>query len=271
MASSIITLLTDFGLQDPFVGIMKGVILKIHPAATIVDLTHGVPPQNVLAGALILKQAVPFFPRGSIHVVVVDPGVGSNRRGLLVETQTHFFVGPDNGLLSLAAPEEEVVRIVHLTNPRFFLSPPSSTFHGRDVFAPVAAYLSAEVTPTELGPQVATMEKLCVPLPRQEKTQVVGEVIYIDHFGNLITNIPEHAFLPFPRDRLFINIGQTQIRGLSFTYTAVTEGEFVAVVNSWGYLEIAARNDSAAGRTGSSVGEPVRVTLLGGEKTDVAP
>jgi S-adenosylmethionine hydrolase len=114
------------------------------------------------------------------------------------------------------------------------------------------------------------MERLCVPLPHQEKTRVVGEVVYVDHFGNLITNIPEHALLPFPRDRLFINMGQTQIRGLSFTYTAVTEGGFVAVVNSWGYVEIAVRNGSAARRTGSSVGEPVIVALLDGEKTDVA-
>ena len=269
MASPIITLLTDFGLQDPFVGIMKGVILKIHSDATVVDLTHGVPPQNVLAGALILRQAAPFFPPGSIHVAVVDPGVGSERRGLLVETRTQFFVGPDNGLLSLAAPEEEVVRTVHLTNPRFFLSPPSSTFHGRDVFAPVAAYLSAGVSLTDFGPQVATIERLCLPLPHQEKAKVVGEVVYIDHFGNLITNIPEHALLPFPRDRLFINIRGVQIRGLSFTYTAVTEGEFVGVVSSWGYLEIAVRNGSAARRTGSSVGEPVIITLPDGEKADV--
>lgn len=268
MASPVITLLTDFGHQDPFVGIMKGVILRIHPVATVVDLTHGVPPQNVLAGALILKQAAPFFPPGSIHVAVVDPGVGSERRGLLVGTRTHFFVGPDNGLLSLAAPEEEVVWIVHLTNPRFFLSPLSRTFHGRDVFAPVAAYLSAGITPTDFGPQVATMERLCVPLPHQEKAKVVGEVVYTDHFGNLVTNIPEHALLPFPMDRLFVNIKQVQIRGLSFTYTAVTEGEFVAVVNSWGYLEIAVRNGSAARRAGGSLGEPVTVTLLEGGGTD---
>lgn len=270
MASPVITLLTDFGHQDPFVGIMKGVILRIHPAVTVVDLTHGVPPQNILAGALILKQAAPFFPPGSIHVAVVDPGVGSGeQRGLLVETQTHFFVGPDNGLLSLAAPEEEVIRVVHLTNSRFFLLPLSRTFHGRDVFATVAAHLSAGVTPTDFGPQVATMERLCVPLPHQEKAKVVGEVVYIDHFGNLVTNIPERALLPFPRDRLFVNMRQVQIRGLSFTYTAVTEGELVAVVNSWGYLEIAVRNGSAARLAGSSLGESVTVTLLGGRGTDV--
>ena len=269
MASSIITLLTDFGLQDPFVGIMKGVILRIHAAVTVIDLTHGVPPQNVLVGALILRQAAPFFPPGSIHVAVVDPGVGSERRGLLVETRTHFFVGPDNGLLSLAAPEEEVVRIIHLKNSRFFLSPLSHTFHGRDVFAPVAAYLSAGVTSTDFGPQVATMERFCVPLPHQEKTRVVGEVVYIDHFGNLTTNIPEHALLPFPRDRLFVSMGRVQIRGLSFTYTAVTEGEFVALINSWGHLEIAICNGSAARRTGSSLGEPVTVTLPNGEETNV--
>ncbi len=216
-----------------------------------------------------MKQAAPFFPPGSIHVAVVDPGVGSDRRGLLIETRTHFFIGPDNGLLSLAAPEEEVVRTVHLTNSRFFLSPPSPTFHGRDVFAPVAAYLSAGVSPTDFGPQITTIERLCVPLPHQEKTKVMGEVVYIDHFGNLITNIPEHALLPFPRERLFINMGQVQIRGLSFTYTTVTEGEFVAVVSSWGYLEIAVRNGSAARCTGSSVGEPVIVTLLDREKIDV--
>src|SRR5262244_337958 len=155
----IVSLLTDFGTRDAFVGIMKGVILGINPAVTLVDLSHDIPPQDVTAGALILRSAAAFFPPGTIHVAVVDPGVGSARRALLVETHNAFFVGPDNGLLSLAAPADTVVRIVHLTNAEYFLAARSHTFHGRDVFAPVAAYLSLGRAPEHFGPAVCTMER----------------------------------------------------------------------------------------------------------------
>ncbi len=262
MTPPLITLLTDFGLQDPFVGIMKGVILSIHPQASIVDLTHGVPPQNVLAGALILRHSVRFFPEGTVHVAVVDPGVGTGRRSLLIETQRCFLIGPDNGLLSLAAPAEEKVRIFQLTNPRFFLSPTSHTFHGRDVFAPVAAHLSLGRTPSEFGPEIPEMERIQLPAVRREKNRLLGQVIYIDHFGNLITNICEADLVPFPKGRLSVSIRKTEIPRLSLAYADVQEGELLALVNSWGYLEVAVRGGSAARFLGCSVGEPILVSVL---------
>ncbi len=161
----IITLTTDFGTTDPFVGVMKGVIAGRAPETRLIDLTHGIPPQDVLAGALVLRHAAPYFPAGTIHLAVVDPGVGTARRPLCVETADALFVGPDNGLLSLAAPRDRLLHIVHLAEERFFLSPPSATFHGRDVFAPVAAALAAGAAPTELGPEVPDMTRLDVPAP----------------------------------------------------------------------------------------------------------
>ena len=149
--SRIITLTTDFGYRDPFVGIMKGVVSGIDPAATIVDLTHGVAPQDVTGGALALAAAVDFFPAGTIHAAVVDPGVGGERRPILVETDRACYIGPDNGLLSLAAGRQRLIRVVHLSNPDYHLSPTSTTFHGRDVFAPAAAHVSAGVPPEEAG------------------------------------------------------------------------------------------------------------------------
>ena len=154
--SPIITLLTDFGSRDAFVGIMKGVMLGINPSVSFVDLSHDIPPQDILAGALVLRSAVPFFPAGTIHVAVIDPGVGSKRRALLVETPEAFFVGPDNGLLSLAAPASAATRVIHLTNEEYFLLPRSQTFHGRDVFAPVAAHLSRGVSPKQFGDSIST-------------------------------------------------------------------------------------------------------------------
>src|SRR5262249_29043234 len=159
----IVSLLTDFGTRDAFVGTMKGVILRINPAVTLVDLSHDVPPQDVVAGALVLRSAAAFFPPGTIHVAVVDPGVGSARRALLVETRDAFFVGPDNGLLSLAAPAEAVVRIIQLTNAEYFLEHPSHTFHGRDIFAPTAAHVSLCQAPERFGPAVPTMARLTLP------------------------------------------------------------------------------------------------------------
>jgi hypothetical protein len=259
--SSIITLLTDFGSRDAFVGIMKGVILGINPAVTLVDLSHDVPPQDILAGAFILRSAVPFFPPGTIHVAVVDPGVGSTRRALLIETRTAFFVGPDNGLMSLAASAEAVVRIIHLSNEEYFLSPRGHTFHGRDVFAPVAAHLSLGVAPEQVGPQVTTMERITLPPIERQANGLTGSVIYTDHFGNLITNITEADLHPFSRENLLVSIGSSvQIHGVVVSYAAVEIGAPIALINSWGMLEIAVRNGSAAQRFGVLPGQPVHLT-----------
>ncbi len=256
----IISFLTDFGTQDAFVGIMKGVVLSINPAASLVDLSHAVPPQDIMVGALILRSAAPFFPSGTVHVAVVDPGVGATRRALLIETHTAFFIGPDNGLLSLAAPADVVVRIVHLTNAEYFLATPSHTFHGRDVFAPVAAHLSLGRAPEQFGPVVPTMERLTLSGVERSETGLTGSVIYIDHFGNLITNISEADLRAFPKEDLLVSIDAVQIHGVVAAYTAVEIGASAALINSWGMLEIAVRNGSAARRCGVLPGQPVHLT-----------
>ena len=259
MTHRIISLLTDFGSRDAFVGIMKGVVLGINPTARLVDLSHEIPAQNILAGALVLRSAFSFFPSDTIHVAIVDPGVGSTRRGILLETRHGYFVGPDNGLLSLAAPAETVVRTIYLANTEYFLSPCSSTFHGRDVFAPVAAHLSLGIAPEQFGPAVNTVERLTLPRIEREEKRLVGQVIYIDHFGNLVTNISETDLLPFPREKLYVSIGAVSILGIVPSYAAVAVGSPAAVINSWGLLEIAVRNGIAAQQLRISPGCPVSI------------
>lgn len=252
---ALVTLTTDFGTTDPWVGIMKGVIATRAPGTTITDVTHGIPPQNVLAGALVLRHAAPYFPAGTIHVAVVDPGVGGPRRPLCVETASALFVGPDNGLLSLAVATEAVRRIVHLTDERFFLTPRSRTFHGRDVFAPVAAALATGTAPGALGVEVGAMQRLDLPPVESTPGSLRGRVIYVDHFGNLMTNITEGALAAFPRQQLSISIRDVRISGVAGSYGAVGVGELVAVVNSWGLLEIAVRDGSARTKLGAGPGD----------------
>jgi S-adenosylmethionine hydrolase len=256
----LLTLLTDFGSRDAFVGIMKGVILGINPAVTLVDLSHEVPPQDILAGALILCSAVAFFPAGTIHVAVVDPGVGSNRRAILVETANAIFIGPDNGLLSLAAPADAVKRTVHLTNEHYFLPHRSQTFHGRDVFAPVAAHVSRGVSIDQLGNPTPTMTRLSLPPVERLTNGLVGSVIYVDHFGNVITNITEADLRPFPRETLLVSIDTVHTRGVVTSYAAVDIGAPAALINSWGMLEIAVRNGSAAQCFGIHTGQVVHIS-----------
>jgi S-adenosylmethionine hydrolase len=259
---ALITLTTDFGLVDPWVGIMKGVLATRAPETRVIDVTHGIPPQNVLAGALVLRSAVPFFPPATIHLAVVDPGVGSERRPICVETAREILVGPDNGLLSLAAAGAPPVRAYHLKEGRFFPSPRSSTFHGRDVFAPVAAALATGTRPAELGPEIRDMRILQVPEPRREVGAIRGQVIYVDHFGNLITNVPQSLLANFPAEASSISIRgiRVAVAGISPSYAAVSPGQPVAVVNSWNHLEIAVRDGSAAAVLGAGVGDEVVVT-----------
>jgi len=253
----LITLTTDFGTTDPWVGIMKGVIAGRAPGVAVIDVTHGIPPQDVLAGALVLRHAVPYFPADTIHVAVVDPGVGTSRRALCVATDRALLVGPDNGLLSLAAGV--VRRIVELTEERFFLSPRSATFHGRDVFAPVAAALATGTDPGALGPTVSDMERLSIPAPAPVPEGLRGQIIYVDRFGNLTTNIAEEALAAFPRSNLSISIAGARLCGIAVSYGAVARGQAVAVVNSWGLLEIAVRDGSASAVLGARAGDPVTV------------
>jgi S-adenosylmethionine hydrolase len=252
--ATLITLTTDFGLDDPWVGIMKGVIATHAPGVQVVDVSHGVPPQDVLAGALVLRAAVPWFPRGTIHVAVVDPGVGSQRRALCVETDAAVLVGPDNGLLSLSAPPGAVRRIVELTEERFLLTPRSRTFHGRDVFAPVAAALAIGTDPGALGPARDELVRLNVPEPVRHGATLEAQVIYVDHFGNLVTNVAGDSVAP---DRVSISIAGARIRGLATSYAAAARGTLVAVVNSWNLIEIAVCDGSARERLGVATGAPI--------------
>jgi len=257
----LITLTTDFGYQDSFVGIMKGVIYAINPEAHVIDLTHGVPPQNVMAGALILQHSIRYFPPGTIHVVVVDPGVGSSRRPILIEFDGSYYIGPDNGVLSVAFERKQPSSITLLSNKAFQLHPTSKTFHAREIFAPVAAHLSLGVPTTEFGEKLDTFVELIIPKLVHRELKIEGEIIYIDSFGNLFANIRERDLTGLPRDLLRISLGPVEVGGLSPNYATVSTGEFACVFNSWGLLEIAVNKGNARQRTGAKVGDKIIVEV----------
>ena len=273
-----IVLTTDFGLSDNYVGVMKGVILGINPRALLLDLTHQIQPQNILQASLLLSTAYRYFPAGSIHVVVVDPGVGTSRQALLLLTPHGRFLAPDNGILSQViaeyAPNPEAAGLkiavpggleaYSLTNSRYWLERVSHTFHGRDVFAPVAAHLSLGVPPGLLGERVENITWLPVPKPLRQERVISGEVIVVDHFGNLSTNITADA-LP-ALDVAQVEIKGRSIPGLSQTFHDrgnVSDQGLVALLGSNGYLEVAYPDGSAAAFLGVGVGEPVRVLTKG--------
>jgi S-adenosylmethionine hydrolase len=240
---------------------MKGVILSINPQARLVDLTHEVPPQDVHAGAFLLGAAYAYFPAGTIHVVVIDPGVGSGRRGLAVRAGDGFFVAPDNGVLSWVMASEPTWDAVELQNPRYFLSNVSRTFHGRDVFAPVAAHLSQGIALTELGSPVTDPVRLDIPQPLVEENGITGQVIHVDHFGNLVTNVTDAMLTRWQRQsHLVIEVAWHRIEGIASTYNAVEPRGLLALFGSSGHLEIAVREGSAAERLGVGRGVHVRIS-----------
>jgi S-adenosyl-L-methionine hydrolase (adenosine-forming) len=279
MQPPIITLTTDFGTADTFVGTMKGVILSIAPDAQIVDLTHEIPPQDVHSGAFALASAYRYFPAGAIHVAVIDPGVGTRRHPIAVATPTATFVCPDNGLLSypLADADAHVERdafamgrvalpdgwhATHLSNPDFWLQPLSSTFHGRDIFAPAAAYLARGIAVGSLGNRVADLAAFAIPKARQTPGTTIGQVLHIDRFGNLVTNIAQSE-LPIAgsatrsAENLRIVVQGAVIEGLSESYQ---DGkDLLALIGSGGTIEIAFRNGSAARTLGATMGADVHV------------
>ena len=257
----LITLTTDFGYQDPFVGIMKGVIAAINPLVQVIDLSHGVPVHNVMAGALILQHAAGYFATGTIHVVVVDPGVGGFRKPILIEHGGSYFVGPDNGVLSLALDHQSPDSIIDLTNAAFHLQHVSRTFHGRDIFAPVAAHLSLGTTPAELGKPLDTFENLVVPQVVSHGNKLEGEIIYTDNFGNLFTNIRERDLTGLLKEHLQISLGGLPLGKLVTTYANVGAGEFACVFNSWGLLEIAINKGNFMQSVGAKVGDKVTVGI----------
>lgn len=244
MAPPIITLTTDFGNTDGYVGALKGVILGMAPQVTIVDITHGIAPQAIAQAAYVLQQAVPYFPAGTIHVAVVDPGVGSARRALAVHTAQATFVGPDNGLFTPFIAAAAQAEIVHLTAARYWRPQPSVTFHGRDIFAPVAAHLAAGVPLSELGIPIDDPVCLVETAPsRMAGGALHATVIHVDHFGNLITNLPGDWL---GQGQWTIEVHGETVPAISPTYAAVARGMLVAYVGSGGTLEVAVRDGHAA-------------------------
>lgn len=257
-ASSTITMMTDFGLVEPYVAVMKGVILSIAPNASLVDLTHAVPPQDVRRAAFLLSTAIDYFPAGTVHVVVVDPGVGGERRPIAVQTDRACFLAPDNGVLTLALTRQRAEVIIHLTNSDYWLPEVSATFHGRDIFAPVAAYLALGVPIGELGVPIDDVVRLPAAEPaRQPDGSVHGRVQHIDRFGNCVTNVPSHMLrldTPF-----VVKVAGSSIRGISPTYTAAEPGIALSLIGSSGFLEIAVCDGNAAEQLDVHVGDTVLI------------
>jgi len=256
--SGIITLLTDFGTVDPFVGTMKGVILGINREARLVDLTHEIPAQDVEAAAFVIHTAYRFFPAGTVHVVVVDPGVGSARRAIAVAAGGQLFVAPDNGVLSYVFIRERQFLAVAIERRDLCLPEVSATFHGRDIFAPVAAHLSLGLAPSELGPAVRNVVRLKVAEPSLGARSVRGQIVYFDRFGNAITNIPREALRSVASpSEVVVEIAGHKIRGLADCYAQGGPDSPIALWGSSGYLEIAVRCGSAQQRLGLARGQEV--------------
>jgi S-adenosyl-L-methionine hydrolase (adenosine-forming) len=263
----IVTLTTDFGLNDHFVGTMKGVILNICPDAEIVDISHAVQAFDVLDGALAIAQSYAVFPAGSVNMVVVDPGVGSARRPIIVAADRHYFVAPDNGVLSLVYAREERLRVYHVTADHYFLQPVSQTFHGRDVFSPVAAWLAKGVDPGKFGEEITDYVRFNLPKPKPvDANTVKGIVLKADRFGNLVTNFtPEDlpGLFQDPRPAFKIVIGQRETSKVCTSYVEGQANELFGIVGSMGYLEIAANRASAAQLAGATKGAEVTIVMEG--------
>jgi len=261
---SIISLLTDFGVDDEYVGVMKGVILSINPAAVIVDISHGIEPQGILQAAFLIKTTYRYFPQKTIHVIVVDPGVGSDRAILAYEKEKHIFLAPDNGVLTPLLDETGDDKVFYIENSDYFLSPVSQTFHGRDIFAPVAAYLSKGTTIAELGPALDPTTVKRIPVPKaciSEAGTIVGSVISIDRFGNLITNIDLTMLTQYGvfEKKAVISVGGMILKGILHRYDNVPIGCPLVFTGSRGYLEIAVNKGSAQAVLNVAVGDAVRI------------
>lgn len=257
-ASGIITLTTDFGLSDPYVAMMKGVILSINPEATVVDFSHQIRAGSIIQAAGLIHETFPFYPKGTVHVAVVDPGVGSERRLMGMEAGGHFFVGPDNGVFWPLIKDYRGSETIHLTESRYFLPPISHTFHGREVFAPVAAHLSQGVSLKRMGPKLSDPVELHFPKPQKQGEKLVGQITRVDNFGNLITNIHREDLESFLKScKPVIEVGDLTIRKLSLIYADVEEGEPLALINSSHWLEIAVTR----GRASQYVGWPAEAII----------
>jgi len=257
------SLLTDFGLSDPFVAEMKAVIYSICPDAEVIDITHEVERFDIRMGAFLLASAAPFFPAGSVHVAVVDPGVGSERRPIAVETNQALFVGPDNGLLVPAAMREGILHVYALTNRSFRRDTVSSTFHGRDIFAPVGAHLACGTQPKELGGEITDYVRLSFGEPKFDKRGMTCEVIYADHFGNIVTNVPQQNMDRLNSNTKFVitTRGKRVRARLVKAYLDIDKKGLGIIAGSHGFLEIASRENSASRMLKAKVGDTIRVAV----------
>ena len=262
MAPRFITLTTDFGLSDHYVGAMKGVIYNISPSTTIIDISHNVQSFDLLDGALTIAQSYSYYPKETIHVVVVDPGVGTSRKPILVTTTNHFFIAPDNGVLSLVYAREERVSVRQITASHYFSQPVSQTFHGRDIFAPVAAWLSKGVESGKFGDLLNEYVHFTPPRAKPgDGNQVKGVVLKVDKFGSLITNItPSDVPMLFGGD-FTIHVGNAAVTKLVSNYAEGGKGEVVAIIGSGGFLEMSVNKGSAAHVAGAAKGSEVTVTM----------
>lgn len=263
MAQRLITFTTDFGLNDHYVGTMKGVILSINPTARIVDICNSVQSFDVLDGALTIVQAYRYFPSDTVHLVVVDPGVGTTRRPILVTVDKHVFIAPDNGVLSFVYEGEERISVRHITADHYFLQPVSSTFHGRDIFGAVAGWLSKGIEVEKFGNEITDYARFAAPKPKPVNDKLMkGIVLKVDTFGNLITNITPadlpQLFVPEPPP-FKVLIAKSEITKMVNTYAEGTPGEVFVVLNSMGFLEIASHRGSAAHIVGAGKGSDVGV------------
>jgi S-adenosylmethionine hydrolase len=262
--SAIITLLTDFGTEDTYVGVMKGVITSICPTAQVIDLTHQVPPQDIATGAFLLDVSVDYFPEGTIHVAVVDPGVGTARKPLALRTAKAFFVGPDNGIFTLVLQRQKLLQAICLDNPRYHLSTVSSTFHGRDIFAPVAAHIACGVSVEELGTPIHRLQRLPLPRIRVDWEGIRATIVHIDRFGNAISNLSRAEYEAW-RIRWDVKEPAVQVAAsnttlpIVSTYGDVPRGKPVALFGSSERLEIAVNGGSAARELALRRGDTIKV------------
>jgi S-adenosylmethionine hydrolase len=261
MTAPILTLTTDFGLSDHFVGVMKGVILSICPRAQLVDISHGVTPFETAEGAYLIAQAYRYFPKKTVHVVVVDPGVGTSRRPILVEAAGQYFVAPDNGVLSMVYSQQKAkVRLI--SNEKYFLKPVSRTFHGRDIFSPVAARLAAGVPPARMGKPIQDYLRPQFEKPqRAGKRTWIGRILKIDRFGNIVTSFHVKEFPNLDRQEFSLAIGPRQIAVMAHNYAECAPGELFLIQGSTGYLEVSLSQGSAAKLIGCETGAPAELIL----------
>lgn len=263
MKNSVIALLTDFGEDDFFAASLKATILKINPLARIIDITHRIPPFDIQTAGFILWASCPYFSPQAIFVVVVDPGVGSERKVILARTEDSVFIAPDNGVLSLVLEDKEIKDLREVTNRKYFLPRLSQTFEGRDKMAPVAAWISRGISSSEFGPEIESYEKLNLQKPELRETGIVGQVLYEDKFGNLITDIPakmlEDLGEKTGKDSFDLVIHGTKISSFVRNYSSVEKGELAFLIGSVRTVEIAAREDSASKMLKAGVGDEVKI------------